>query len=77
MPEHISNKVPHITLDELQKRKNKPELQAILGLLNRGTFMDCHCIVAETLGFWVPELVPVFQKLDAALLTRPLPGAVG
>ncbi len=69
-------KVPNITIEELLQQKSAPDLQAVLGLLNRGTFMECHCLVAETLGFWVPELVPVFQKLDESLLTRPLPSVV-
>lgn len=77
MSEHVSPKVRHISLDEFQKQKAKPEIEAILGHLNGGTFMECHCLVAETLGIWVPELVPVFQKLDAALATRPLPANIG
>ena len=72
----MAEKVRHITLDEFRKTKEKPEIDAILGRLNAGTFMECHKLIASELGIWIPELVPVFQKLDAALVTRPLPGNI-
>ena len=38
--------------------------------VNGGTFMWCHQGVFAATGIWVDELVPVFQKLDAILITR-------
>jgi hypothetical protein len=38
--------------------------------VNGGTFMACHKAIFEATGIWIEELVPVFQRLDAALATR-------
>jgi hypothetical protein len=69
-------KVERLTLDEFAKRDVAPELAAVLNQLNGGSFMECHKLIATQTGVWIDELVPVFQKLDAALATRPLPAVV-
>ena len=53
--------------------KEAPELERVLQKLNGGTFMCCHTAIYEATGIWIPELVPVFQRLDAALAFNELP----
>jgi hypothetical protein len=38
--------------------------------------MECHQKVFAAYGIWVEELVPVFQRLDAAIALRDLPAAL-
>jgi hypothetical protein len=40
--------------------------------INGGTFSGCHKAIFEATGIWIEELVPVFQRLDAALAMRNL-----
>jgi hypothetical protein len=61
-----------LTLEEFRNLKQAPEIQAILGKLNGGTFMECHQKIFASTGIWIPELVPVFEKLDATLAFRNL-----
>jgi hypothetical protein len=35
--------------------------------------MWCHTRIREETGIWIPELVPVFQHLDARLAFKDLP----
>jgi hypothetical protein len=53
--------------------KEPAAVDKIIGSLNGGRFMECHTAFYAATGMWIPELVPVFQKLDAALVTRELP----
>jgi hypothetical protein len=76
MSDAQARKVERLTLAEFGKRSVAPELAAVLSQLNGGSFMECHKLIAEQTGIWIDELVPVFQKLDAALVTRPLPSSV-
>ena len=62
-----------MTLEEFKATKETPRVEAIIGSLNGGTFMECHTGVFAATGIWIPELVPVFQKLDALLVTKELP----
>jgi hypothetical protein len=63
-----------LTIQELLKEKLKnSQIDAVLKDLNAGTFGDCHTAIYEKTGVWVPELVPVFQKLDAMLAFRDAP----
>jgi hypothetical protein len=62
-----------LSLDEFKAMKDTPGVEAIAASLNGGTFMECHTRFYASTGIWIPELVPVFRKLDAALLTRELP----
>lgn len=48
------------------------DVTALLKQFNGGSFMDCHRLVYEKTGIWVEELVPVFQRMDAAIITRDL-----
>ena len=62
-----------MSLDEFKAMQVDQGIQAIMGKMNGGTFMYCHCRVAEEAGIWIDELVPVFQKLDAQLVFADLP----
>ncbi len=68
-PQPKSNKaerpVKPMTLDEF-KRMDTPI--AVEDLFRHGeghTFMMCHKDMRERHGIWIPELVPVFEKMDA------------
>jgi hypothetical protein len=65
-----------LTIADFLSTKEAPELERVLDKLNGGTFMDCHTAVYEATGLWIPELVPVFQRLDAALAFKELPAEV-
>ena len=66
----------HISLAEFKTMHGPEGFDKLLGRINGGTFMDCHKLIARETGVWVPELVPIFQKLDAMLATRPLPAGL-
>jgi hypothetical protein len=67
------NKVRKISLAEFKEIKDTAAVEKVIGSLNGGSFMECHTAFYAATGMWIPELVPVFQKLDAALVTRELP----
>ena len=62
-----------LSLEEFKARKEPADFQAVLSKINGGRFMECHQLIFEATGVWIPELVPVFQKLDAMLIARGLP----
>lgn len=66
-------KVRKHSLAEFKEMKDTSSVEKIIGSLNGGRFMECHTAFYAATGLWIPELVPVFQKLDAALVTRELP----
>ena len=61
------------TIEALLKHKLSPQIEAVLGELQQGTFGDCHTNIFEKTGVFIPELVPVFEKLDAMLAFRKAP----
>lgn len=71
-----SPKLRRLSLDEFNREEQRPEVEAILGMLNGGSFMKCHTAIFEQTGIWIDELVPVFQRLDAALSIKELPAEV-
>lgn len=66
-------RVRKVSLSEFREMKDTPSIEKIIGALNGGSFMQCHTAFYAATGIWIPELVPVFQKLDAGLLTTELP----
>lgn len=68
--------VKRISLADFEKQRVESDLAEVLSRLNGGSFMQCHKLIAEETGIWIEDLVPVFQKLDAALVTRDLPPAL-
>lgn len=73
MAEQQRTRLQRLSLEDFKARKETPAIEALMGQLNGGTFMECHQRIFEQTGIWVPELVPVFQKLDAMLVFRQLP----
>lgn len=62
-----------IPLKEFEQLKEPMVEQEIMRILNDGgSFMCCHQMIREKTGIWIPELVPVFEKLDAMLTLRGL-----
>lgn len=65
--------VKKISLDEFKAIKNTHEVEAALKTIRGGgSFMCCHTTWFAATGMWIPELVPVFKKLDAMLATHEL-----
>jgi len=72
----FNGKVRRLSLDEFKAEQGPQGFEELLGRINGGSFMECHKLVARETGIWIDELVPVFQKLDAQLASRPLPRTV-
>ena len=71
-------KPQRMSLREFSNDDVLAQVADMVGRVNGGTFMGCHKAIFEATGIWIDELVPVFQKLDAALATRDLrPDLVG
>jgi hypothetical protein len=66
-------RLQHLSLDEFKSMRMSRNIEAVMNQMNGGTFMYCHTRLAETTGIWIPELVPVFRKLDAHLVFSDLP----
>jgi hypothetical protein len=63
-----------MSLDEFRSAQLPGEIEKLVSEFNGGSFMECHKMIYERTGVWVDDLVPVFQRLDAALAlsdTRP------
>jgi hypothetical protein len=58
-------KANKLTLDEFMKSAGGKEINEVFSRVRTGSFSACHCLFFEATGIWIPELVPVFQKLDA------------
>ncbi len=64
-PKKSDRTVKPMTLEEF-KRMDGPI--AVEDLFRHGeghTFMMCHKDMREKHGIWIPELVPIFEKMDA------------
>lgn len=62
----ISNKpVKKMSLDSFMKEAGGRDLNAIFQNVKTGSYSACHVAFCEATGIWIPELVPVFQKMDA------------
>ena len=59
-----------MSLDEFLKQKDDETVQKLMGRFNGGTYMACHVAFYEATGIWIPELVPIFQKMDAMVTLR-------
>jgi hypothetical protein len=62
----------HMSLEEFKKERAPHGTDQLLKVFNGGTFFECHQAIFAATGIWVDDLVPVFQKLDAFLITRNL-----
>jgi hypothetical protein len=65
-----SRAVKKMSLDEFVKSAGSDEVQKMFRRVTGGSYSGCHCIFFEATGIWIPELVPVFQKLDAIMALR-------
>jgi hypothetical protein len=73
----VKTRPRRLTLKEFQTEEVLAEVADMVGRINGGTFMGCHKAIFEATGIWIDELVPVFQKLDAALAARDLRPGLG
>lgn len=72
----VSKSARKLSIKEFQATRQSQAIEAVLKNLNGGTFMDCHTKFFEATGIWIPELVPIFQRLDAGLAFKELPAEV-
>jgi len=64
-----------LTIDQFKRHfdTNKVEgLDRVLSQINGGSLMECHRKLYEATGIWIDELTPVFQMMDAMIVTRDL-----
>ena len=54
-----------MTLKEFQSLNGVGSVAQLFSHLKCGTFTKCHEEMRKEHGVWIPELVPVFKKLDA------------
>lgn len=70
----VSKPLKKLSLEKFKSSRIVPhQVESLLGQFNGGSFMKCHQLIREQYGVWIPELVPVFQRLDAALALKQLP----
>ena len=69
-----TQKAQEMTLDQFMKKAGGDEVNRLVSRFNGGTYSGCHVAFYEATGIWIPELVPVFAKLDAmSSLRGPVP----
>jgi hypothetical protein len=68
----ISTRKPakEMSLKEFLKSEDDATINKLMGRFNGGTYMACHVAFYEATGIWIPELVPIFQKMDAMVTLR-------
>lgn len=63
-----------ITIAQFRTYPLPPGISAsVAALFNGGSLMDCHTQFYRQTGIWIDDLTDVLQKMDAYLITRPLP----
>ena len=64
-PKKPERLVQPMTLEEFRKMNAPIAVEDLFHQIEGHTFMECHKDMREKHGIWIPELVPVFEKLDA------------
>lgn len=64
-------KAQELSLKEFMETAGDKDVNSLFGRFNGGTYMACHVAFYEATGIWIPELVPVFQKMDAMAALGP------
>ena len=64
-PKKPERPVKPMTLEEFQQMNVPIAVEDLFNQIEGHTFMKCHKEMREKHGIWIPELVPVFEKLDA------------
>jgi hypothetical protein len=67
---HSPHPTRTMTLAEFMQNAGTDEIKAVFSLVRRGNFSACHVAFYKSTGIWIPELVPVFQKLDAMMVMQ-------
>lgn len=60
-----NQKAQEMTLKQFMKEAGGDDINRLVSRFNGGTYSACHVAFYEATGIWIPELVPVFAKLDA------------
>jgi hypothetical protein len=59
-----------MTLADFVEKAGSDTVRQLFREVNAGTYSACHCNFYEQTGIWIPELVPIFQKMDAMMALR-------
>ena len=59
------HKAQEMSLKEFIESAGDENVNSLFSRFNGGTYMACHVAFYEATGIWIPELVPIFQKMDA------------
>ncbi len=55
---------------DFMKSAGSKDVQNMFQRINGGSYSACHTSFYEATGIWIPELVPIFQKMDAMMVMR-------
>ncbi|MFP6675434.1 MAG: hypothetical protein VB878_10200 [Pirellulaceae bacterium] len=64
-PSKQAANVKSMTLQEFREMNMPVAVDDLFNQIEGHTFMMCHEEMRKKHGIWIPELVPVFEKLDA------------
>ena len=64
-PEFRTGGATSMTLEEFQSLNGPGSVAQLFGHMQCASLSKCHETMREEHGIWIPELVPVFQQLDA------------
>ncbi|NRA95484.1 MAG: hypothetical protein HRU14_04675 [Planctomycetes bacterium] len=59
--------VKEMTLEEFKAMEGSEAASGLFSGMRPGSFTRCHKRMRVEQGIWIPELVPVFAKLDGLL----------
>ena len=65
IPQKPQRPVKPMTLEEFRQMDTPIAVEDLFNHSDGHTFMACHKDMRDKHGIWIPELVPVFEKLDA------------
>jgi hypothetical protein len=64
-----TNGANSMTLDEFRALNDPGSVPKLMGQMKCDTLSMCHKRLRDDQGIWIPELVPIFNEIDA--LTHP------
>ncbi|MES2155531.1 MAG: hypothetical protein V4510_10390 [bacterium] len=70
MKPETPHKAQTMSLDEFLRKAGSADVNKLMTRITGGSYSGCHNCFYQATGIWIPELVPVFQKLDAMMALR-------
>ena len=75
MPPRPTPALDKLSIEQFKKHFGKVKVEGldkVLAQMNGGSLMECHKKLYDSTGIWIEELTPVFQMMDALIVTRDL-----